>query len=69
MKRAYCLALSRSQVTNVTDPEFRCYELDLVNTAGETSTATVSAGTLVGVKADQTIYHPGVSPLPPLVFE
>lgn len=50
---------SQSPVTSVTDPEFRCYELDLVNTAGETSTATVSAGTVIGVKADQDIYHPG----------
>jgi hypothetical protein len=49
------------QVTSVTDPEFRCYELDLTNTAGETGIATVRAGTTIGVKADQAIYHPGVS--------
>jgi len=50
---------SQGPVTSVTDPEFRCYELDLTNTAGETSTATVNAGSTIGVKADQAIYHPG----------
>ena len=38
----------RIQVTSVTDPEFRCYELDLQNTAGQTSTSTVSAGSTIG---------------------
>ena len=42
------------------DPEFRCYELDLVNTASETSTATVVAGSTVGFMADNTMGHPGV---------
>ncbi|THH29747.1 hypothetical protein EUX98_g4437 [Antrodiella citrinella] len=41
---------SNGPVTSVTDPEFRCYELDLVNTAGETQTATVSAGSTIGFK-------------------
>jgi len=50
---------SNGPVTSVTDPEFRCYELDLVNTAGNTSTATVSAGATVGIKANGPIYHPG----------
>ncbi len=39
-----------AQVTSVTDPEFRCYELDLENTAGATQVATVSAGSTVGFK-------------------
>ena len=47
-------------MTNVADPEFRCYELDLVNTASETSTATVVAGSTVGFMADNTMGHPGV---------
>lgn len=51
------------QVTSVTSDEFRCYELDLVNTAGETSTATVSAGDTVGFQANGPIYHPGVRPI------
>ncbi|KAI0090401.1 glycoside hydrolase [Irpex rosettiformis] len=50
---------SNGPVTSVTDPEFRCYELDLQNTAGETSTASVSAGSTVGFKANGPIYHPG----------
>ncbi|KAF7791648.1 hypothetical protein EIP86_002669 [Pleurotus ostreatoroseus] len=57
---------SNGPVTSVTDPEFRCYELDLQNTAGETQTATVSAGSTVGFKAvsirhfqNGPIYHPG----------
>jgi len=50
---------SNAPVTSVTDPEFRCYELDLQNTAGETQTATVSAGSTVGFQANGAIYHPG----------
>ncbi|KAI0806264.1 glycoside hydrolase [Irpex lacteus] len=50
---------SNGPVTSVTDPEFRCYELDLQNTAGQTSTASVSAGSTVGFKANGAIYHPG----------
>lgn len=49
-----------AQVTNVTDPEFRCYELDLVNTASQTQTATVTAGSNVGFHADAVMGHPGV---------
>ncbi|KAI0786151.1 hypothetical protein C8Q75DRAFT_282172 [Abortiporus biennis] len=42
---------SNGPVTNVNDPEFRCYELDLQNTqAASTGTATVSAGSTVGFK-------------------
>ncbi|EKM57537.1 glycoside hydrolase family 61 protein [Phanerochaete carnosa HHB-10118-sp] len=50
---------SNAPVTSVTDPEFRCYELDLQNTAGQTSTATVSAGSTIGFQANGPIYHPG----------
>lgn len=50
---------SNGPVTNVNDPEFRCYELDMQNTAASTSTATVSAGDTVGFQANQAIYHPG----------
>ncbi|KAI0078300.1 glycoside hydrolase family 61 protein D [Panus rudis PR-1116 ss-1] len=58
---------SNGPVTNVNDPEFRCYELDLQNTAGQTGIATVSAGDTVGFKAVShenysklaAIYHPG----------
>ncbi|KIP02420.1 glycoside hydrolase family 61 protein [Phlebiopsis gigantea 11061_1 CR5-6] len=50
---------SNAPVTSVTDPEFRCYELDLVNTAGSTQTMTVSAGSTVGFKESQAVYHPG----------
>lgn len=42
-------------MTDVNDPEFRCYELDLVNTASQTSTATVTAGSTVGFMADNTM--------------
>ncbi|KAJ3556049.1 hypothetical protein NM688_g2241 [Phlebia brevispora] len=51
---------SQDPVTSVTSDEFRCYELDLVNTASETQTATVSAGSTIGLlTADNTLYHPG----------
>ncbi|OBZ67573.1 putative endo-beta-1,4-glucanase D [Grifola frondosa] len=45
-----------------TDPEIRCYELDMTNTAGETSIATVQAGSTIGFKVDiqnDDFYHPG----------
>lgn len=50
---------SNGPLTNVNDPEFRCYELDLVNTASETGTATVVAGSTIGFKADNVMGHPG----------
>ncbi|CAL1699253.1 unnamed protein product [Somion occarium] len=58
---------SNGPVTDVNDPEFRCYELDLQNTAGQTGVATVSAGDTVGFKGysklkpmqNGAIYHPG----------
>ena len=52
-----------TQVTDVTDQAIRCYELDYNATPGETGTATVSAGSVVGFKADNTMGHPGVCPL------
>lgn len=42
--------LSVIKVTSVTDPEFRCYELDLQNTAAATGTATITAGSTIGFK-------------------
>ncbi|EKM57538.1 glycoside hydrolase family 61 protein [Phanerochaete carnosa HHB-10118-sp] len=50
---------SNAPVTNVEDPEFRCYELDLQNTAGQTGTLIVQAGETVGFKENQAVYHPG----------
>jgi hypothetical protein len=49
---------SNGPVTNVKDASIRCYELDTTS-AGATSTATVSAGSTVGFKADNTMGHPG----------
>ncbi|KIJ56178.1 lytic polysaccharide monooxygenase [Sphaerobolus stellatus SS14] len=50
---------SQAPVTDVTSSEFRCYELDLVNTANQTGTATVTAGSTIGFKADNVMGHPG----------
>lgn len=50
-------------MTDVTSPEFRCYELDMEASPGQTSTQTVSAGSTVGFQANGPIYHPGVSGL------
>ncbi|KAI0806265.1 glycoside hydrolase [Irpex lacteus] len=47
---------SNGPVTSVTDPEFRCYELDLQNSAGQTSTATVSAGSTIGFKGTYSMH-------------
>lgn len=49
-----------SKITDVNDPEFRCYELDMVNTPGTTGTATVKAGSNVGFKADAVMGHPRI---------
>ncbi|KAI0318607.1 glycosyl hydrolase family 61-domain-containing protein [Amylostereum chailletii] len=46
-------------ITDVDDPEFRCYELDMDATPGETGTATVTAGSNVGFVADAVMGHPG----------
>ncbi|KAG8875605.1 hypothetical protein FRB97_001035 [Tulasnella sp. 331] len=58
---------SQGPVTDVTTQEIRCYE---TTTANVTSTATVAAGSYLGVQADNTIYHPGylsiyMSPITP----
>ncbi|OCH86815.1 hypothetical protein OBBRIDRAFT_796835 [Obba rivulosa] len=50
---------SQAPVTDVTSQEIRCYELSLTDSAGQTSIATVEAGSTVGFKADNTFYHPG----------
>ncbi|KAL0960630.1 hypothetical protein HGRIS_005660 [Hohenbuehelia grisea] len=52
---------SNGPITNVQDPLFRCYELDMNATPGQTGTATIVAGTTVGFKAGsgQTFFHPG----------
>ncbi|KAI0260032.1 glycoside hydrolase family 61 protein A [Gloeopeniophorella convolvens] len=48
---------SQSPVTDVTSPDFRCYDSAFPGTA---QTATVSAGSTIGIQSDGTIYHPGV---------
>lgn len=50
---------SNGPVTDVNDQAIRCYELDYNATPGQTSTATVTAGSTVGFKADNTMGHPG----------
>ncbi|THH00856.1 hypothetical protein EW026_g1728 [Hermanssonia centrifuga] len=50
---------SNAPVTNVNDPEFRCYELDLQNTAGATQTATPTYFNNPPLSASTTLYHPG----------
>ncbi|KAG9013515.1 hypothetical protein FRB94_002109 [Tulasnella sp. JGI-2019a] len=47
---------SQGPVTDVTSQDIRCYEN---STASVTSTAAVTAGSYLGVQADNTIYHPG----------
>ncbi|KAG8908001.1 DNA repair protein rad2 [Tulasnella sp. 403] len=47
---------SQAPVTDVTSPLMKCYE---TNTASSTSTYTVAAGSTIGFKADQAVYHPG----------
>lgn len=39
-----------SQITDVNSTEFRCYELDMNATPGETQIATVEAGSTIGFK-------------------
>ncbi|KAH9478437.1 putative endo-beta-1,4-glucanase D [Psilocybe cubensis] len=48
---------SQSPVTDVTSADFRCYTSETHATA---STATVAAGSTIGIGADQPVYHPGV---------
>ena len=47
---------SNAPVTDVTDPQLRCYEL-----AGRPASniSTVSAGSAVGFKSDSAVIHPG----------
>ncbi|KAI0642572.1 glycoside hydrolase [Trametes meyenii] len=52
---------SNAPITDVNSTEFRCYELDMNTTPGQTSIATVEAGSTVGFKGqcDNDFYHPG----------
>ncbi len=50
------------KVTDVTSSAIRCYEADDTS-AGLAEVATVTAGSTVGFKADNTMGHPGVSAL------
>lgn len=44
-------------MTDVTSPEFRCYELDLQNTASQTQVTTISAGSQVGFRGTRPPPH------------
>lgn len=46
------------QVTDVTSADFRCYDSATNPTAG---TATVAAGSQLGILSNGNLYHPGVS--------
>lgn len=46
------------QATDVTSQDIRCYE---TTSASATGTATVAAGSSLGIQADNSFYHPGVS--------
>jgi len=48
---------TQAPVTNVTSPDFRCYDSAEPGTA---STISVPAGSTLGIMSDGTIYHPGV---------
>ncbi|KAI0268089.1 glycoside hydrolase family 61 protein A [Gloeopeniophorella convolvens] len=48
---------TQAPVTDVTSPDFRCYDSQ---TSGQAQTVTVSAGSTIGIQSDGTIYHPGV---------
>ncbi|EIM84462.1 glycoside hydrolase family 61 protein [Stereum hirsutum FP-91666 SS1] len=48
---------TQAPVTDVTSPDFRCYDTATNPTA---QTATVAAGSTLGIMSDGTIYHPGV---------
>ncbi|EJF57368.1 hypothetical protein DICSQDRAFT_149825 [Dichomitus squalens LYAD-421 SS1] len=50
---------SNAPITDVNSTEFRCYELDMDGTPGQTSIATVEAGSTIGFKANDDFYHPG----------
>ena len=48
---------TQAPVTDVTSPDFRCYDSQTNPTA---QTITVEAGSQLGIMSDGTIYHPGV---------
>ncbi|KAH8099605.1 glycoside hydrolase family 61 protein [Cristinia sonorae] len=48
---------SQAPVTDVTSADFRCFDTETGATA---QTATVAAGSPLGIMSDGTIYHPGV---------
>ncbi|KAI0717819.1 glycoside hydrolase [Cerioporus squamosus] len=48
---------SQAPVTDVKSADFRCYNSETGATA---TTATVAAGSQLGIWADQAVYHPGV---------
>ena len=48
---------TQAPVTDVTSPDIRCYDSAEPGTA---TTATVEAGSQMGIMSDGTIYHPGV---------
>ena len=48
---------TQAPVTDVTSPDFRCYDSQTDPTA---ETITVEAGSQLGIMSDGTIYHPGV---------
>ncbi|THH12764.1 hypothetical protein EW146_g7384 [Bondarzewia mesenterica] len=48
---------TQAPVTNVTSPDFRCYDTETNPTA---QTITIAAGSQLGIMSDGTIYHPGV---------
>ncbi|KIJ39757.1 lytic polysaccharide monooxygenase, partial [Sphaerobolus stellatus SS14] len=50
---------SNGPVTDVTSQAFRCYELDPTNGPSQTQVATVSAGSMIGFKANSAVYYPG----------
>ncbi|KAI0367648.1 hypothetical protein BV20DRAFT_949716 [Pilatotrama ljubarskyi] len=51
---------TNAPITDVNSTEFRCYELDMNATPGQTSIATVEAGSTIGFKGnDNAFYHPG----------
>lgn len=50
----------RLEVTDVTIPDFRCYDSA---TNGTATTIDVAAGSQLGIMSDGTIYHAGVSML------
>jgi len=48
---------TQAPVTDVTSADFRCYDS---TQTGVATTATIAAGSTLGIMSDGTIYHPGV---------